>query len=85
MELPGHLSGEFIGSSQVLQACTEASRANPGVLCRAVREHQQCMAPSMTIDGDDVIGASMLGLVEEEPRTPTPEEEATLLGGELGP
>ena len=35
----------------------------------------------MTIDGDDVLETSLLGLVEEEPRPPIPEEEATLLGG----
>ena len=38
------------------------------------------MAPLMTIDRDDVMEASQLGPVEEEPRTSTPEEEVTLLG-----
>ena len=32
----------------------------------------------MTISGDNVMKASLLGLVEEEPRPPTPEEEACL-------
>ena len=34
----------------------------------------------MTIDGDDVMDASLSGLVEKEPRPPTLEEEAALLG-----
>ena len=38
------------------------------------------MAPLMTINGDDIMEASLLGLVEEEPRPlPTP-EDAALLG-----
>ena len=39
------------------------------------------MAPQMTINGDDVMDASLVVLVEEEPGpSPTPEKEATLLG-----
>ena len=67
--------------ARVLQVCTDASGAKPGVLCRAVRELQQYMALLMTINGDNVMEASLLGPVEEEPRPPTPKEEATLLGG----
>ena len=44
-----------------LQACAETSRTKLGVLCRAVRELQQCMVPLMTIDRDDVMEASLLG------------------------
>ena len=64
----------------------EASRAKPGVLCRAVRELQQCIAPLMTINGDNVLEASLLRPVEEESEpSPTPEEETALLtrGDEL--
>ena len=67
--------------ARALQVCAEASGAKPGVLCRAVRELQQCMALLMAIDGDDVMEASLLGLVEEElGPSPTLEEEAVLLG-----
>ena len=44
-----------LASARAVQACAEVSRAMPRVLCRAVRELQQCMAPLMTIDGDDVM------------------------------
>ena len=39
------------------------------------------MAPSMTIERDNIMEASLLGPMDEEPRTPTLEEEATLVGG----
>ena len=71
--------------AQALQAFAEASGAKPEVLCGAVRELQQCMAPSMAINGDEIMEASLLGPIEEEQRPPTPEEETTLLGRELGP
>ena len=45
--------------ARVLQACTEASRAKTCILCRTVRELQQCMAPLMTLNGDDVMEASL--------------------------
>ena len=39
------------------------------------------MAPLMTINGDDVIKASLLSPVEEKlGPSPTPEEDTTLLG-----
>ena len=67
--------------TRALQTYTEVSRAQPGVLCGAVRELQQCMAPLMTIKGDDVMEASLLGPKEEEPGpSPTPEGEAALPG-----
>ena len=70
-----------LGLARVLQVCAEASGSKPGVLCGAVRELQQCMAPLMTIDRDDVMGSSLLRFVEEESGpSPTPEEEITLLG-----
>ena len=46
--------------ARVLHACAEASGAKPGVMCRDVRELQQCMAPLITINGDDVMEASLL-------------------------
>ena len=52
-----------------------------GILCGATRELQQCMAPLMTPSGDDVMEVSLLRPDEEESGpSPTPEEEATLLG-----
>ena len=85
MEFPGHLPEKNIGSSQGTEACAEASKAKQGVLCRAVREFQQCMAPLMTINGDDIMEASPLRPVEEElGPSPTPEEETTLLAGRDG-
>ena len=52
----------------------------------AARELQQCMAPLMTLDGDDIVEASLLRLNGEEPgSSPTPEEEAVLLDEEDEP
>ena len=48
----------------------EKSGAELGVLDGAVRELQQCMAPLVTITGDDVMEASLLGPVEEKSRPP---------------
>ena len=67
--------------ARVLQACAEASRVKSGVLCGAVRKFQLCMVLLMTINGDDVMETSLLGLVEEAPGpSPTLEEESALLG-----
>ena len=72
--------------AQALQACTEASGAKTGILCEAAREQQQCMAPLMTLSGDDIVEASLLRPTGEELRpSPTPEEETALLGEEDGP
>ena len=43
-----------------LQACAEASGAMTGILCRAIRELQRCMAPFMILSEDDVMKASLL-------------------------
>ena len=73
--------------ARALQACAEASRAKWGVLCRAIRELQQCMAPLMTINGDDVMEASLLRPVEEEsgPVPTLQEEAAPSWAREMGP
>ena len=72
--------------AQALQACTEESGAEWGVLCLAIRELQQCMAPLMTINGDDMMEASLLGAGEEESGpTPTLDEEIALLVEGDGP
>ena len=42
------------------------------------------MAPLMHLSGDEIVEASLLEAMDDEPRTsPTLEEEATLLGEEL--
>ena len=62
--------------ARVLQTCAEASAAKTGILYTAVRELQQCMSLLMTLNGDDVMEASLLRPVEEELRPfPTPKEE----------
>ena len=67
--------------ARVLQACAEVFGTKWGILYRAIRELQQCMAPLVTINGDDVMEASMLRPVgEESGPSPTLEEETTLLG-----
>ena len=71
---------------QALQACAEALGAKTGILCETARELQQCMTPLMTLNGDDIVEASLLGLTREEPGpSSTPEEEAALLGKEDEP
>ena len=72
--------------ARVLQVCTEASRAKTGILCGAVRELQQCMVPLMTLNGDDVMEASLLRPADEElGPSPTPKEETSLMGEGDGP
>ena len=76
----------MLALARVLQACLEASRVEQGVLCGTVRELQLCMALLMTINRGDVMEASLLAPVEEKSGlSPTPEEEATLLGEGEGP
>ena len=44
------------------------------------------MEPLMCLDGDGIMGALLLGPTDDGPRTsPTPEEQAVLLGDELEP
>ena len=67
--------------ARALQAHTKESGYPIGVICDVARELQQCMAPLLALKGDEIVEASLLQPVEGECRTsPTPEEEATLLG-----
>ena len=67
--------------TRALQACTEESGFPTGVLCDVAWELQQCMAPLVVLNGDEIVEASLLRPIEAEHRTfPTPEEEATVLG-----
>ena len=75
----------MLALAQALQVCTEVSVAKTGILCEAARELQQCMAPLMTLNGDDVVEASLLRPTGKElGPSPTPEEKTTLLGKEDG-
>ena len=77
---------KMLALAWALQACTEASGSKTGILCEAARELQRCMSPLMTLNGDDVVEASLLRPIEEESGPfPTPEEGTTLLGEEDGP
>ena len=77
---------KMLALAQALQACAEASGAKTGILCKAARKLQQCMAPLMTLKGDDIVEATLLRPTREEPGpSPTPEEEATLLDEEDEP
>ena len=70
-----------IALARTLQAHAEESGCPTGVLCEVARELQQCMAPLLALNGDEIVGASLLQSMEGECRTsPTPEEEAALLG-----
>ena len=52
-----------------------------GVLCDVAQELQWCMAPLLILNGDNIVEATLLRPTEGEHRmSPTPEEEATLLG-----
>ena len=76
----------MLALAQALQACNEASGAKRGILCKAARELQQCMAPLMTLNGDNIVEASLLRPTREElGSSPSPEEEVVLLGKEDGP
>ena len=67
--------------ARALQACAEESGFPTGVLCDAVWELQRCMAPLLVLDGDEIVEASLLSPIGGEHRTsPTPQEEAALLG-----
>ena len=67
--------------ARVLQAHAEESWFPTGVLCGAVWKLQWCMAPLLVLNSDEIVEASLLQPIEGECRTsPTPEEEATLLG-----
>ena len=67
-----------------MQQCAERLGAPTGVLCDTAQELQRCMAPLMCLNGKEIVEASLLELMDDEPGTsPTLEEEATLLGEEL--
>ena len=51
---------KMLALAQALKACAEASGVKTGILCEAVRELQQCMAPLVTFSGGDVVEASLL-------------------------
>ena len=77
---------KMLALAQALQTYTEASGAKTGILCKAARELQQCLAPLMTLSGDSVVEASLLRPTGEESGPfPTPEEETILLGKEDEP
>ena len=69
---------------QALQSCAERSGELTGVLCNMGWELQKCMAPLMSLNGDDIEEASFLEPMGNKPGTSsTTEEEATILGEEL--
>ena len=64
-----------------LQACAEKSGFPTGVLCDVAWELQWCMALLLVLNSNEIVKASFLRPIEGEcGTTPTPEEEATLLG-----
>ena len=66
-----------------LHTCAERSGMPTRVPCNSTRELQRCMAPLMCLSEDEIVEASLLGPAGNEHRTsPTPEEEATLMGEE---
>ena len=67
--------------ARALQAYPKESGFPTGVLCDAVWELQRCMAPLLDLSSSEIVEAYLLRQTGEEHRTsPTPEEEATLLG-----
>ena len=77
---------KMLALAQALQACTEASGAETGILCEAARELQQCMAPLMTLRGDYIVEATLLRPTKEGlGPLPTLEEETALLSDEDEP
>ena len=57
---------KMLALAQALQACAEASRAKTDVLCRATKDLQQCIAHLITLNGGNVMEASLLRFAEEE-------------------
>ena len=56
---------ETLALAQALQACTKGSGALTGILCNLAWELQKCMAPLMTLSGDDITEASFLKATKE--------------------
>ena len=55
-----------------------------GILCELARELQRCIAPLMTLSGDDIMEASLLKpMADDQGTPPILEEEAALLGKEI--
>ena len=72
--------------ARVLQACAKESGVSTSILCELISELQKCMAPPMTLSGDNMVVASLLKPTGEElGASPTLEEETTLLGEEIKP
>ena len=72
---------EALVLAKALQYCAERSGASFRVLCNVVRDHQRCMEPLMYLKGDDILEALLLEATDNEPgASPTPAEEAALLG-----
>ena len=70
--------------ARALQWCTEWLGASPSILCSAVQDLCQCLESLM--ERDNLLEASMLEVVREEPEaSPTPTEEAVLLGEDPEP
>ena len=66
---------------RALQACAKESGFPRGVLYDVSWELQCCMAPLLVLNSDERVEATFLRLIEGEHGTsPTPEEEAALLG-----
>ena len=71
--------------ARALQCCAERLELPTGVLCNAAPELQRCMAPLMCLNGDEIVEASLLEPMGNEPRNSlTLEEEAALLGRNRG-
>ena len=74
---------ETLALAQALQHCAERSGMPPTVLCHAAWDLQRCMVPLIHLDGDEIVETLLLGPTDNAPGTsPTPEEEAVLLGDE---
>ena len=70
--------------AKALQACVDASGAKTGILRRAVKELQQCMALLMTHNGNDAVEAFLLRPVEEELDPPLPKRRLPSLAKNMG-
>ena len=56
-----------------LQACAKELGAPVGILFDAVHELQRCMAPLMTLRGDDIVETFLMKPTEEEQGPPPPQ------------
>ena len=75
---------EIVVLVQALQWCVIQCRMPPGILCRAVQKLCRCLAP--LLKEGDLLGISMLDMVERDPVTPSVStEKASLLQQRSGP